>query len=240
MRSRRCSCCTRRARRRKREAAPGTGTLSGGEGGGVIVKLKSVEFAGAIGRPGQDPPGTLPQVAFAGRSNVGKSSLINRLLERHRKQIARVSASPGKTQEINFYRIVADLGDEAAEFFLVDLPGYGYARAPVSVRDSWRPLIERYLGGSADLLGVVQLLDARHDPTAEDLKMVQYLASIEMPTLFVLTKVDKLKPLERERRMKVAVAQLQVELEQIIPFSSTTGEGRAELLEALTHLLTGD
>jgi GTP-binding protein len=157
------------------------------------VKLKSVEFAGAIGRPGQDPPGTLPQVAFAGRSNVGKSSLINRLLHRHRKQIARVSASPGKTQEINFYQIRAELDGRDDDFFLVDLPGYGFARAPKAVRDSWRPLIEGYLKKSDELLGVVQLIDARHDPTADDLRMVDFLGTIEMPALIVLTKIDKLK-----------------------------------------------
>jgi GTP-binding protein len=204
------------------------------------VKLKTVEFAGAIGRPGQAPPGTLPQVAFAGRSNVGKSSLINRLLERHRKQIARVSSQPGKTQEINFYRIIAGLDGEDAEFYLVDLPGYGFARAPAKVREAWRPLIEWYLSGTTELLGVVQLLDARHDPTVEDMKMVDYLSSIEMPTLFVLTKVDKLKPAERTRRLETATEQLGVTPEQIVAFSSTSGEGRDDLMASLQHLLTGD
>jgi GTP-binding protein len=204
------------------------------------VKLKSVEFAGAIGRPGQDPPGTLPQVAFAGRSNVGKSSLINRLLERHRKQIARVSASPGKTQEINFYRVRAELDGADDDFFVVDLPGYGFARAPRPVREAWKPLIESYLGGTSELLGVVQLIDARHDPTAEDLRMVDYLTTIAMPTLFVLTKIDKLKPSAREKRTRTIVAQLGIEAEQIIAFSATTGEGRDDLLDTLHHLLTGD
>jgi GTP-binding protein len=204
------------------------------------LKLRSVEFAGAIGRPGQDPPGRLPQVAFAGRSNVGKSSLINRLLERHRKQIARVSAQPGKTQEINFYRIIADLDGEDAEFFLVDLPGYGFARAPKPVREAWRPLIESYLGGNEELLGVVQLIDCRHDPTAEDLRMIEYLAKIGMPALFVLTKIDKLKPRERERRVGALTAQLGAGPDQVIPFSATTGEGRAELLESLHAVLGGD
>jgi GTP-binding protein len=204
------------------------------------VKLKSVEFAGAIGQPGQEPPGTLPQIAFAGRSNVGKSSLINRLLERHRKQIARVSGQPGKTREINFYRIRAELADGDDDFFLVDLPGYGFARAPKAVRESWRPLIESFLGRSTDLLGVVQLIDARHDPTAEDMRMIEYLASIEMPTLFVLTKVDKLRNAERTRRMETLVGQLGVDADQVIPFSATTGEGRTELMETLHLLLTGD
>jgi GTP-binding protein len=204
------------------------------------VKLKSIEFAGAIARPGQDPPGTLPQIAFAGRSNVGKSSLINRVLGRHRKQIARVSARPGKTQEINFYRIRADLDGEVDEFFLVDLPGYGFARAPAAVRQAWRPLIDSYLAGATELLGVVQLIDARHDPTPDDLTMVDYLASLGMPTLFVLTKVDKLKAAERARRLRDTAAVLGAEQEQVVPFSATTGEGRDELLESLRHLLTGD
>jgi GTP-binding protein len=204
------------------------------------MKLRSVEFAGAIGRPGQAPPGTLPQVAFAGRSNVGKSSLINRLLDRHRKQIARVSGQPGKTQEINFYRISADLNGETDEFFLVDLPGYGFARAPRPVREAWRPLIESYIDKSEELLGVVQLIDARHDPTPEDLRMIEYLASIGMPTLFVLTKIDKLKSAEREKRTRTLTAQLSLDADQVVPFSSTTGEGRDELLESLRLLLAGD
>jgi GTP-binding protein len=204
------------------------------------VKLRSVEFAGAIGRPGQKPPGTLPQVAFAGRSNVGKSSLINRLLDRHRKQLARVSARPGKTQEINFYRISADLGGEVDDFFLVDLPGYGFARAPKAVREAWRPLIEGFLRQSAELLGVVQLIDARHDPTVDDLRMVEFLASVEIPTLFVLTKVDKLKATARPKRLGDTARQLGVEPDQVLAFSATSGEGREELLESLRHLLMGD
>jgi GTP-binding protein len=204
------------------------------------VKLKTVEFAGAIGRPGQEPPGTLSQVAFAGRSNVGKSSLINRLLDRHRKQIARVSARPGKTQEINFYRIRAELDGSDDEFFLVDLPGYGFARAPKTVREAWRPLIESYLGRTEELLGVVQLIDARHDPTADDLRMIEYLGSIGMPTLFVLTKIDKLKATERTRATRRTVEQLGVDEEQVLSFSAVSGEGRDELLDSLEYLLTGD
>jgi GTP-binding protein len=204
------------------------------------VKLKSVEFAGAIGRPGQPPPGTLPQVAFAGRSNVGKSSLINRLLERHRKNIARVSSSPGKTQEINFYRIRAELDGNDDDFFLVDLPGYGFARAPRPVREAWRPLIEGYLKRSDELLGVVQLVDARREPTPDDLRMIEFLGGIEMPTLIVLTKIDKLKPAEREKRMKATTDLLGIGADQVVVFSSTTGEGRDALMESIEHLLTGD
>lgn len=204
------------------------------------MKLKSVEFAGAIAKPGQAPPDVLPQIAFSGRSNVGKSSLINRLLERHRKEIARVSATPGKTQEINFYRVRAEIDGTDDDFFLVDLPGYGFARAPKKVREQWRPLIQGYLGKTEELLGVVQLIDARHDPTADDLQMIEYLSSIEMPTLCVLTKIDKLKSAERERRLDTTPRLLGIDAEQVLPFSSTSGEGRDLLMDSLDHLLTGD
>ena len=157
-----------------------------------------------------------------------------------RTPVARVSATPGKTQEINFYRVSAQLDAREDDFFVVDLPGYGYARAPKSVRDAWRPLIEGYLKKSDDLLGVVQLIDARHEPTKDDLQMVDFLSSIEMPTLFVLTKIDKLKPAERERRLRDTTARLGIDVEQVLPFSSTTGEGRDALLESLEHLLLGD
>jgi GTP-binding protein len=108
------------------------------------VKIRDVEFVGAVAQPGGAPPSHLPQVAFAGRSNVGKSSLINRLLGRTRTAVARVSARPGKTQEINFYRVRASVSGRNAEFLLVDLPGYGYAKVPLEVRGRWRPLIESF------------------------------------------------------------------------------------------------
>jgi GTP-binding protein len=205
------------------------------------MKVKRVEFAGAIGSPGGAAPAELPQVAFSGRSNVGKSSLINRLLGRNRSKVARVSATPGKTQEINFYHVVLEpeAGRELT-FFLVDLPGYGYARVPQAVREKWKPLIEGYLGRGGGLRGVVQLIDARHPPTAEDRRMVEYLAGLGVPALFALTKVDKLKRMEKERRLAEAVRTLAVEPEQIVAFSATTGEGRDELLEGLVELLSDD
>jgi GTP-binding protein len=202
------------------------------------MQIVSVEFAGAIASPSGRAPGDLPEIAFSGRSNVGKSSLINRLLGRTRRQIARVSATPGKTQEINFYRIAARLSrDGGTDFFLVDLPGYGYARAPASVRQRWRPLIEGYLSSSRELCGVVQLIDARHAPTSDDLRMVEYLAGRELPTLFVLTKFDKLSRSERSERVAQLVAGLSVDEDQVVPFSSKTGEGRELLLESLEELL---
>ncbi len=173
------------------------------------------------------------QVAFAGRSNVGKSSLINRLLGRTRTAIARVSAEPGKTQEINFYSVRSDLGD----FFLVDLPGYGYAKVPQGLREKWRPLIHGYLSGNPDLRGVVQLVDVRNGPSEDDVRSVDYLAELEVPVLFVLTKVDKLNAREREKLIPKAIQTLGVDRDQVILFSSTKGTGRDELMEALGSLL---
>jgi GTP-binding protein len=200
------------------------------------MRILSVEFAGAIGQIGQAPPesavGAL-QVAFAGRSNVGKSSLINRLLGRTRTAIARVSAEPGKTQEINFYDVRSDRGS----FFLVDLPGYGYAKVPHGLRDKWRPLIHGFLSKNPDLRGVVQLVDVRNGPSDEDVRSVDYLAELGIPVLFVLTKVDKLNAREREKLIPKAIQTLGVDKDQVILFSSTKGTGREELMEALASLL---
>jgi GTP-binding protein len=195
------------------------------------MKIRAVEYSGTIATPGGEAPGTLPQVAFSGRSNVGKSSLINTLLRRTRKKIAKVSGTPGKTQALNFYRVNGD-------FFLVDLPGYGYARVPESTRDAWAELIEWYLGESGGVKGVVHLVDARHAPTKHDHRMVDYLAGVGLPTLVVLTKIDKLKRNERELSLARASKALGVDESQLVPFSSKTGEGREALLDALEDLLS--
>lgn len=193
--------------------------------------VRTVEFAGSVATPGQPLPGELPQIAFAGRSNVGKSSLVNRLLGRTRRGVARVSASPGKTQALNFYRV-----NEA--FFLVDLPGSGYAKAPRAVREQWQRLVRSYLGRSRLLKGVVYLVDSRHPPTAGDCEFVEYLAGTGVPALIVLTKVDKLKPRQREGGIAgPAGSRLGVGEEQIVESSARTGEGAAALLEAMAALL---
>lgn len=194
--------------------------------------IHNVEYAGTIASPGGPSPGTLPQVAFSGRSNVGKSSLINTLLRRTRSKIARVSATPGKTQALNFYSVNDD-------FYLVDLPGYGYAKVPEAVRDSWARLIEWYLGESGHVCGVVHLVDARHAPTSHDKTMVAYLAEVGLPTLIVLTKIDKLKRSERQHSIRRAMDALSLEEDQLLPFSSKTGEGRKELLGAVEDLVQG-
>jgi GTP-binding protein len=196
------------------------------------MKIHTVEYAGTIASPGGRAPGTLPQVAFSGRSNVGKSSLINTVLKRTRSKLAHVSATPGKTQALNFYRV-------NERFFLVDLPGYGFARVPVAVRASWSRLIEWYLGESSLVSAVVHLVDARHPPTKHDHDMVEYLGTLGLPTLIVLTKMDKLKHAERSRAVARAREALALEESQLLPFSSKSGEGRDALLMALADVVDG-
>lgn len=195
------------------------------------MKIHRVEYVGTVAQPGQAPPGDLPQVAFSGRSNVGKSSLINTLLRRTRKKIAHVSSTPGKTRALNFFQV-----DD--RFFLVDLPGYGYARVPEEVRASWSRLIEWYLGESGCVRAVVHLVDARHPPTAHDHRMVSYLGELGVPSLVVLTKIDKLRARARAESVARALENLGLDEEQLVPFSSKTGEGREELLKALEALLS--
>ena len=194
------------------------------------MKIRVVEFAASLYIPGEPVPEALPQIAFSGRSNVGKSSLVNVLLLRTRKKLARVSGEPGKTQSLNFYRV-------NDHFFLVDLPGFGYAKVSAKVRASWKTLIEQYLEGERMLRGVVHLVDARHDPTVTDRQMVSYLAERKLPTLVVLTKMDKLKKAQRKNSIATAIEHLGLDEEQLLPFSSKTGEGREELLSALESLV---
>ena len=194
------------------------------------MKVKDVEFVGSVVEPGVPPPEPLPQVAFSGRSNVGKSSLINTLLRRTRKKIARVSSTPGKTRELNFYRV-------NDRFLLVDLPGYGFAKVPEEMRESWKRLVEGYLATEEGLRGVVHLVDARHDPMETDKQMVAFLAALQLPTLVVLTKWDKLSRSEQSGTVDEAAEALGLDAEQILPFSAKTGEGRETLLGALDHLL---
>jgi GTP-binding protein len=191
--------------------------------------IRRLEFLGGQASvAGWRPESDLPEIAFSGRSNVGKSSLLNTLVRR--KSLARVSGTPGKTREINFFRI-----NDA--FHLVDLPGYGYARVSKAARNAWRPLIEGYLRSSEQLRGVVQLIDARHPPSDDDLRMMDFLASMAVPTIVVATKIDKLSRTERSERLAALGPQLGIEEDQLIPFSSRTGEGRDDLAQAVVSLL---
>lgn len=177
---------------------------------------------------GWRPPAALPEVAFAGRSNVGKSSLLNRLVRR--RGFARVSNTPGRTREINFFRV-------NHAFVLADLPGYGYARVSKAEKEAWRPLIEGYLTGDPTPRGVVQLLDVRHPPTKDDMQMLDFLAETELPTIVVVTKIDKLSSRAASDRIAALGEDLELDPEQIIPFSAVTGSGRDELAAALVALV---
>ena len=192
--------------------------------------IRSVEFAGAVATSGGPLPGDLPQVAFSGRSNVGKSSLINVVLGRTRKKVAHVSSKPGKTQTLNFYRV-------NDQFFLVDLPGFGYAKAPQAVRESWKRLVEWYLGRDGGLRGVVYLVDGRHPPSKLDREMMETLGELGLPALVILTKIDRVPKGKRQETLEAAAKDLGVDPEQILPFSSKTGEGKDDLLVALDELL---
>ncbi len=194
-------------------------------------RVGTVEFAGAIAEPGQRPPARLPQIAIAGKSNVGKSTLINRLVER--KSLARTSKRPGRTQEINFF-LVDD------RFLLADLPGYGFARAPKEVRERWGPLIESYLSSTPELLGIVMLVDARHGLTRADRRMVGFLEEIGTPALFVLTKADKLSRAGRTKAAAELRAALGIEEDQLVVTSARTGAGVQLLWESLLGLLEED
>jgi GTP-binding protein len=191
--------------------------------------IRNVEFLGGKAeRHGWRPESSLPEVAFAGRSNVGKSSLLNSLVRR--KSFARVSRTPGRTREINFFRINNG-------FVLVDLPGYGYARVSKEKKAEWKPLIQSYLSRTTQLRGIVLLLDIRREPSDDDRAMLDFLAETEVPTIVALTKKDKLtKAAALERAAKISRS-LTLASEQVIPFSSRTGEGRVELLEAITELV---
>jgi GTP-binding protein len=190
--------------------------------------IKQVEFAGAIGAPGQSPPGRYPQIAFAGRSNCGKSSLINALVGR--KKMARVSQTPGKTQEINFYLV-------NERFFLADLPGYGFARAPEGARERWRRLIEAFLESSSDLAGIVVLIDARRGLLDQDEQLIAWLAELQIPTLLALTKIDKLNRSGRTRAARDLREALGLPADQLVSTSSFTGEGVDTLRRSLFGLL---
>lgn len=192
------------------------------------MKIRQVDHAGVVAEPGRDAPGDLPQIAIAGRSNVGKSSLINALLGR--KRLASVSKSPGKTQQIHFYEV-------NQRFYLVDLPGYGFADVPAEVRQKWGPLIESYLAGNPRLLGVVLLIDCRHGPSDDDAQMVDYLARLEVPALYALTKIDKLNRSERREAVEGALEALDAPEEQLVVTSALTGEGKKTLLASLGALL---
>ncbi len=191
----------------------------------MSINVQKAEFILSAASPKDFRRDALPQVAFAGRSNVGKSSVINRLL--NRKNFARVGAAPGKTTQINYFKI-----DNA--FYLVDLPGYGYARVSKGERDRWGRLMEGYFADPELMTLGVMIVDARHKPTADDCTMAQWYRGAGCPFLVVANKLDKLKKSEVEGNLQRIRETLELgEEDLVIPFSAETGTGRDELLRAI-------
>lgn len=191
------------------------------------MKLEKASFEAAAGTAKQLPPSTVPEAVFAGRSNVGKSSLINKVL--NRKSLARVSSQPGKTATINFYDC------DGAK--LVDLPGYGYAKVSQSEKMRWSQLIDGYFAQQRDIRLVVLLIDSRHKPSKDDITMLDFLEESGLPTLIALTKIDKLNKTERANRLAALPEELGCDEDMLLPFSSVTGEGAEKLREILREVL---
>lgn len=194
------------------------------------MKLEKASFEAAAGTAKQLPRCTVPEVVFAGRSNVGKSSLINKVL--NRKSLARVSSQPGKTATINFYDC------DGAK--LVDLPGYGYAKVSQSEKNRWSQLIDGYFAQNRDIRLVVMLVDSRHKPSKDDLTMLDFLEESGLPTLIALTKVDKLNKTERTNRLAALPDELGCDEDMLLPFSSVTGEGAEQLREILYQVVADE
>lgn len=190
--------------------------------------IKNVNLETVCGVTSTLPENTLPEIAFAGKSNVGKSSLINAIM--NRKSLARTSSQPGKTQTINFYNI-----NDA--FYLVDLPGYGYAKANEQVKAQWGKMIERYLHSSKQLKAVFLLIDIRHDPSANDREMYQWMLHYGYHPIIIATKLDKINRSQIQKQIKAIRDGLQAEKGTVvIPFSALSKQGREEIYELLDRL----
>ncbi len=192
------------------------------------LKLQNAKLHISAGEPRQFPSNPIPQIALSGRSNVGKSSLVNTILGR--KALARVSSAPGKTITVNFY-------DVDGKLFLVDLPGYGFAKRPPAEKEKWSALTDGYFTKNPNIdrvALVLQLIDLKVGPTADDVMMLRYLAQTELPFAVVATKTDKLNKTNREAALAALAAHEDIpEGTPIIPFSALSGEGKAELLREI-------
>ncbi len=192
------------------------------------MKIRSAEFVISAVSQKQYPQDGLVDIAFAGRSNVGKSSLINMLL--NRKKLARTSSVPGKTQTINYYKI-------NEEYYLVDLPGYGYAKVSKKSQEQWGKIIEGYLTNRQNLLEVIQLVDIRHKPTAQDKQMYEWIKYYGFKGIVVATKLDKLKRSQRNKHINLIRKELRLTKDDIlIPVSSTNREGKKELWDTICNI----
>lgn len=191
--------------------------------------IKNVSLETVCGITSRLPENTLPEIAFAGKSNVGKSSLINALM--NRKALARTSAQPGKTQTINFYNI-----NDA--MYLVDLPGYGYAKVSQEVKEQWGKLIERYLHDSKKLRAVFLLIDIRHEPSANDKRMYEWIVYNGYDPIIIATKLDKINRSQVQKHLKMVRTGLNVKPgTAVLPFSALTKQGREEIWEQMETVL---
>ena len=193
--------------------------------------IKNVNLETVCGITSKLPENLLPEIAFAGKSNVGKSSLINGLM--NRKALARTSAQPGKTQTINFYHV-----NDA--FYLVDLPGYGYAKVSVELKEKWGKLVERYLQESKQLRAVFLLIDIRHEPGANDQRMYEWIVHQEYDPIIIATKLDKINRSQTQKQVKLLRETLKAGKDaRIVPFSAATKQGREEIYEIIDEILQG-
>jgi len=193
------------------------------------MKISSAEFIKSATKPSNYPPPELAEIAFAGRSNVGKSSLINVLV--NRKSLVRTSSTPGRTQLLNFFDI------NEGSFSLVDLPGYGFAKVPLSVKKAWGPMMRTYLERRECLKAVVFILDIRRVPREEDIKMLDWLEEFEVPTIPVITKIDKLKRGQRDKQIKEIADLAGLPTDAFSLFSALTREGKDDIWERIEDAL---
>jgi GTP-binding protein len=189
--------------------------------------IRSAKFICSAVKPEHYPSEDLPEVAFAGRSNVGKSSLINKIL--NRKKLVRTSKTPGRTQLLNFFEI-----NEVYRF--VDLPGYGYAKVPAEVQKRWRPMVENYLTTRVNLRGMVWLLDIRREVSKEDLTLWDWLQAQQLKVIIVITKADKLSKNKRNKQAARIAKSLGRKTQELIQFSAISGEGKDEIWQELIRL----
>lgn len=192
------------------------------------MNFNKVEFEMSAGVASQLPPKSKPEIVFSGHSNVGKSSLINKLVQR--KNLARVSSQPGKTATINFF--------DAEEFKLVDLPGYGYAKVSKAEKKRWAELVEGYFSADRNIALIIQIIDIRHKPTNDDYDMLRFLYESNAPFVIVLTKKDKLKKTAYEKRIDVVMDELEeFEGVELIPFSAVNGEGLDDVKQVIEEYI---
>ena len=192
------------------------------------MKIREVSLETVCGVTSRLPDNKLPEIAFAGKSNVGKSSLINALM--NRKALARTSSQPGKTQTINYYNINNEL-------YFVDLPGYGYAKVPESEKEKWGRMVERYLSSSKQLKAIFLLIDIRHEPSANDKLMYDWVCQSGFTPVIVATKLDKIKRSQLNKQVKLLRESLGADKDTaIIPFSAETKQGRDEIWELMDEM----